>query len=70
MQNFSELLIKDKFTNLDRVAQVLKEEVSPVVRNLFVLSSEPIVRFKREGETYIFYIEIETSRVKNFGGRF
>lgn len=69
MQRMNELLIKDKFTNLDRVAEVLKEEITPIVQNLFVISMQPVVRFKREGEKYIFDIEIEVDRVKNFGNR-
>ena len=69
MQRMNELLIKDKFTNLEQVAEILKEEVSPIARNFFVLNSEPIVRFKRVGEGYVFNVEIEASRVKPFGNR-
>lgn len=69
MQRMNELLIKDKFTNLDRVAEVLKEEVTPIARNFFILSQEPVVRFKRIEDKYIFSIEIEADRVKSFGNR-
>ncbi len=69
MQRMNELLIKDKFTNLDRVAEVLQEEITPIAQDLFVISMQPVVRFKREGEKYIFDIEIEVDRVKNFGNK-
>ena len=70
MQRINELLIKDKFTNLDQIASILEKELSPICRNFFELSCEPIVRFRREGENYVFNIEIDASRIKPFGNRF
>ncbi len=69
MQRINELLIKDKFTNLEQVAEILKEEVTPIARNFFLLSDELAVRFHRQGDNFVFNIEIEASRVKPFGNR-
>lgn len=70
MQRMNELLIKDKFTNLEQVACILKEEISPICKNFFEMPSDVVVRFRRDGGNFVFNIEIEASRVKPFGGRF
>ncbi len=69
MARLDELLIKDKFSNLSQVAEILKEEVSEIANNFFLLKDEVVVRFKREGEGYVFNIEIPASRIKPFGNR-
>ncbi len=69
MQRINELLIKDKFTNLDSVAAILKEEIFPICRNFFEMPNDIVVRFKREGDGFKFFVEIDVSRVKPFGGR-
>lgn len=69
MERIDELLIRDKFSNLGQVAEILKEEVTPLVRNFFLLEKEPVVRYKREGNGYTFTIEISASRIKPFGSR-
>ena len=48
MERINELLIRDKFTNLEQVAEILKEEVVPIARNFFLLAEEPVVRYRRE----------------------
>lgn len=67
MERINELLIKDKFTNLEQVAEILKEEITPIARNFLLLSDDVVVRFHRKGDRYVFNIEIEASRVKPFG---
>lgn len=69
MDKINELLIRDKFTNLEQVAEILKEEITPIARNFFLLADDVIVRFKRNGNNYIFNVQIEASRVKPFGCR-
>ena len=69
MERVNELLIKDKFTNLDEVARILEKEIYPVCRNFFEMPCQPIVRFRRDGEGFVFNVEIEASRVKPFGNR-
>jgi hypothetical protein len=69
MQNFEELIIKDKFTNLNQVSEVLKEEIETLSRNFFLLSDEVIVRYKRDKNNYVFNVEIPVSRIKPFGNR-
>ncbi len=69
MDRIDELLIRDKFSNLNTVAEILKEEITPIARNFFLLEKEPEVRFRREGNRYVFNIEISTSRIKPFGSK-
>ena len=70
MERIDELIIRDKFTNLEQVSEILKEEISSVARNFFLLSEDIIVRFKREKNNYIFNIEICANRIKPFGNKF
>ena len=69
MDRVKELLIKDKFTSPQVVAEVLKEEILPVANNFFLLSEEPVVRFRREGDRFVFNVEIQASRIKPFGNK-
>ena len=69
MQRINELLIKDKFSNLEQVAEILKEEFTPIARNFFLLADDLVVRFHREGDHYVFNVEIDATRVKPFGNR-
>ena len=70
MERIDELIIRDKFTNLEQVSEILKEEISSVARNFFLLSNDIIVRYKREKNNYIFNIEICANRIKPFGNKF
>lgn len=69
MEKIDELIIRDKFTNLEQVSEVLKEEVASVARNFFLLTDEVVVRYKREKNNYIFNVEIPVGRIKPFGNR-
>lgn len=69
MERMNELLIKDKFTNPQLVAEILKGEITPVARNFFLLSDELVVRYKRVDDKFVFNIEIQASRIKPFGNR-
>ncbi len=69
MNRINELLIRDKFSNLEQVAEVLKEEITPIARNFLLLSEDVVVRFQRKGDNYVFNVEISACRVKPFGNR-
>ncbi len=69
MDRINELLIKDKFTNLEQVAEILKGEMTPVARNFFLLADDLVVRYRRDNEKFIFNVEIQASRIKPFGSR-
>ncbi|MBE7075672.1 MAG: hypothetical protein E7375_01200 [Clostridiales bacterium] len=69
MERINELLIKDKFSNLEQVAELLKEEITPLALNFFLMSKEVTVRYKREGSGYTFNVEIKADRVKPFGSK-
>ncbi len=69
MNRMDELLIKDKFTNLEQVAEILKNEVTPVALNFFLLADDVVVRYRRDKSNFVFNIEIQASRIKPFGSR-
>ena len=69
MERFDELILRDKFTSIETVTEVLKEEVTSVARNFFLLSDDVVVRYKRENGGYVFNVEIPASRIKPFGNR-
>lgn len=69
MNRIDELLIRDKFTNLESIAEVLKEEITPIARNFLLMSDELKVRYKRNGDKFVFNVEIEADRIKPFGNR-
>ena len=54
MQRIDELLIKDKFTNLEQVSEILKSEITPIARNFFLLADDLVVRYKRDGNNFVF----------------
>ena len=66
MERIEELIIRDKFTNLEQVSEILKEEISSIARNFFLLSDDVVVRYKRGKNNYIFNIEICANRIKSF----
>lgn len=69
MERIDELILRDKFTSLETVSEILKEEVTCIARNFFLLSDDVVVRYKRERGGYVFNVEIPASRVKPFGNR-
>ena len=69
MNRMNELLIQDKFKDLAQVAEILKEEIQPLARNFFLLADDVVVRYKREGDNFVFNVEICACRIKPFGTR-
>lgn len=69
MDKINELLIRDKFTNPQLVAEVLKGEITPIARNFFLLADDLVVRFRHDGDKFVFNVEIQASRIKPFGNR-
>lgn len=69
MAKIDELIIRDKFTNLEQVSELLKGEVTAVARNFFLLEDDVVVRYRREGDSFKFNVEIPVSRIKPFGNR-
>lgn len=70
MGRFDEMIIQDKFVNIEKVSEILREESTSLARNFFLLSGEVVVRFKRSGGGFVFDVEIPVSRVKPFGNKF
>ncbi len=69
MEQINEFLIKDKFANLEQVAEILQEEFTPIARNFFLLKDDLVVRYHRVGDSYVFNVEIPVSRIKTFGNK-
>ena len=70
MDRLNELLIRDKFTNLEEVGEILKNEVTPIANNFFLLADDIVVRYHRDKTNFVFNIEIQASRIKPFGNKF
>ncbi len=69
MDRISEMLVKDKFSNPQQVAEILKCEITPIARNFFLLDDDLVVRYRRVGDRFVFNVEISASRIKPFGNR-
>lgn len=69
MQSLDEILIKDKFVGLEQVAQIMKEEITPLAQEFFVLGDDVVVRFRKENSRFVFNVEIVANRIKPFGHR-
>ena len=67
MNRLNELLVRDKFRNIEEVAEILKGEVTSLARNFFLLCDDVIVRCKKEGDVFVFNVEIKAGRIKPFG---
>lgn len=61
------ILNKDKMCDPQRVCELLKEELKPVIANYILLKGEPVVRFRKEENRNIFFIELDAERIKPFG---
>ncbi len=61
------ILSQDKIGDPQHVCEVLKEEIKPLIESYIELDSDIRVRFKKEGDKNIFWIEFLAERVKPFG---
>lgn len=62
-----EMLCEDKFADPQRVCEVLKDELQPIASNYLALNDDIRVRYRKEGENNIFFIEMKAERIKPFG---
>lgn len=69
MDRIDELLVRDKFVNLQELAEILKSEATALARNFFLLADDVIVRYRKKDNNFVFDIEIPASRIKPFGTR-
>ncbi len=67
VMRLEEILVRDKFENLSGVVKMLEDEITPIVRNYFVLDDDIVVRYRRDKGRYVFNIEISAERVKPYG---
>ncbi len=70
MDDIEQYLIRDKFSSLQQVCEILQEEISSLSKNFFLLNCEPVVRFRRVENRYVFNVEIDANRIKPFGNKF
>lgn len=61
------ILDNDKICDPQYVCDILKEEIKPIVENYINLQNDIRVRFKKEDNKNIFWIEINADRIKPFG---
>lgn len=61
------ILNEDKICDPQTVCQILKEELKPIINNYISLKNDIVVRFKKENNKNIFFIELDAERIKPFG---
>lgn len=61
------ILSNDKMSDPQTICEILKDEIKPIVENYLSLQNEVIVRFKKENNKNIFFIELQADRIKPFG---
>lgn len=61
------ILSNDKVGDPQHVCEVLKDELKPLIESYIELDSEIRVRFKKENDKSIFWIEFSADRVKPYG---
>ena len=67
MERIEEVVLRDKFENIEEVAEILKEEISSLSRNFLLLNDDVKVRYKREKFGYVFNVEMCAIRIKPLG---
>ena len=61
------ILNEDKMCDPQRICQILKDELKPIINNYLTLNNEIVVRYKKDNNKNIFFIELDAERIKNFG---
>lgn len=62
-----EILVNDKFENIAKIASLLEKEVTKVAKNYLIFRDDTVVRYRKEGDKFIFNVELTAERVKPFG---
>ena len=62
-----EILVNDKFENIAKIASLLEKEVTKVAKNYLIFRDDAVVRYRKEGDKFIFNVELTVERVKTFG---
>ncbi len=61
------ILENDKISDPQHICEVLKDEIKPLIKSYIDLESDIKVRFKKENNKNIFWIEFSADRIKPFG---
>lgn len=67
MERIEEVILRDKFENIEEISEILEEEISSLARNFLLLNGDVKVRFKREKFGYVFNAEMQAIRIKPLG---
>lgn len=62
-----EVLSVDKFSDPQHLCDVLQEEIQPIADNYLALDGDVKVRYRKDGDKNIFFIEMSADRIKPFG---
>ena len=61
------ILTNDKISDPQHICEVIKEEIKPLIESYINLESDIKVRFKKDKNKNIFWIEFSADRIKPFG---
>lgn len=66
-ERIKNILASDKMADPQHICEVLKDELKPLIESYIELDSDIRVRFKKERDKNIFWIEFSADRIKPFG---
>lgn len=61
------ILTNDKISDPQHICEVIKEEIKPLIESYINLESDIKVRFKKDKNKNVFWIEFSADRIKPFG---
>lgn len=61
------ILSQDKIVDPQRICELLQDEIKTIVENYIKLKDEIKVRYKKDNNKNIFFVEFEAERIKPFG---
>lgn len=61
------LLDKNKIVDPQRICELLSEELKPIIENYLAVENDIVVRFKKQNNKNVFFVEINAERIKPFG---
>ena len=67
VNRLNSILQRDKFVDPQRVCEILKGELEPIISNYISLSTPVNVRFRRFNEKLLFSVEIDAERIRPIG---
>ncbi len=66
-KRIEKILSNDKISDPQHICEVLKEEIKPLIESYIELDSDIRVRYKKDRDKSVFWIEFCADRIKPYG---